>query len=138
LSGPVLIDTGPLVAFLLKRERNHAWAAQQFAETSQPFFTCEAVISEAAFLLSRTRVENDLLLELLERSIVKIVFELSEHLREVRQLMRRYRDVPMSLADACLVRMSEVQARSSVLTLDRHFTVYRRQGRHVIPTLMPG
>ncbi len=76
-------------------------------------------------------------MELLERSIVTIPLQLSEHVKEVRKLMERYGDVPMSLADACLVRMSELHAHSAVVTLDRDFKIYRGHGRQVISTMMP-
>lgn len=137
MSEPLIVDAGPLVAFLLKRERHHEWATERFAAVIEPLITCEAVISEAAFLLARTRAGAAPLMELLGRSIVTIPLRLSEHVKEVQKLMQRYADAPMSLADACLVRMSELHAHSAVLTLDRHFTIYRRHGRQVIPIVMP-
>jgi predicted nucleic acid-binding protein len=99
--------------------------------------TCEAVISEACFLLRGLHGGVDALLELVARGVVAMPFCLMDELSSVTRLLTRYRSVPMSLADACLVRMAEQFDTSAVLTLDRHFQVYRKNGRIVIPTLMP-
>ena len=76
-------------------------------------------------------------MEFLERGIVTWDFSIREELAPIRKLLRRYRSVPMSLADACLVRMSELLNEPVIITLDRDFTIYRRHGRLVIPTVMP-
>ena len=102
-----------------------------------PLHTCDAVISEACFLLRKTTSGVDRLMEFLERGVTLLDFPLQEELPAVRKLLRRYRDVPMSLADACLVRMSEITEEPMVLTVDSDFTIYRRNGRQVIPVLMP-
>ena len=62
---------------------------------------------------------------------------LGEEATAVAKLLTRYSNVPMTLADACLVRMSERLAGSVVATLDRDFTIYRRHGRQIVPTIMP-
>ena len=77
------------------------------------------------------------MLELLSRRLVQVGFRLDENVAPIRKLLARYASVPMSLADACLVRMAEQHPRSRVLTLDRDFRVYRKHGRHVIPGVMP-
>ena len=77
------------------------------------------------------------MLELMTRRVVLAPFCLADELPSVARLVHRYRDVPMSLADACLVRMAEQHSSSSVCTLDRHFKIYRKSGRAAIPTLMP-
>jgi len=77
------------------------------------------------------------ILELIRRGAVATAFSLAEESAAVVRLVKRYRDVPISLADACLVRMSELYTGSEVMTVDGDFRVYRRQGRGVIPTLMP-
>jgi predicted nucleic acid-binding protein len=82
-------------------------------------------------------VDTDVLFELLERGVIRVAFEVDEHLPELRALMRRYRDRPMSLADACLVRMSEVFKDGVIFTLDDDFHIYRRHGSKTIPVLMP-
>src|SRR5262245_38563518 len=137
MKGRIVVDTGPLVALLNRREREHGWAVEQFKLIRPPAITCEAVISEAGFLLGRMHRGVELLLALLARGVIEIRFSLSQELPAVTQLLARYRTAPMSLADACLVRMSEQHTGSTVLTLDHHFRLYRKHGRLVIPTVMP-
>lgn len=133
----VIVDTGPLVAFLSKRDTWHDWAVAQLSAIEPPIETCEAVVSEAAFLLRADPRGSDALLELVERNLVICAFHLDDALEHVRRLMKRYQDVPMSLADACLVRMTEERRASKVLTLDSDFRRYRRLGRQVIPLITP-
>ena len=133
----ILLDTGPLVAFLNGRDRYHEWAKAQFADIRPPLWTCEAVLSEACFLLRQSRSGPAAIIELLERSLIELPFRLEVDPRAVRNLLVRYASVPMSLADACLVRMSEAHSNSTVLTLDGDFRIYRRSGRQVIPLRIP-
>lgn len=133
----VLVDTGPLVAFLNRADRYYKWAVDRAAAISPPLFTCEAVVSEACFLLRDIPNAPDALLELVKRKLVTVPFQLESEITAVKKLMTRYANVPMSLADACLVRMSEQYAGSIVLTLDRDFRIYRRLGRQVIPVITP-
>ena len=135
--GPVIADAGPLVALLNRRELHHAWACEQFGLIRPPAITCEAVISECCFLLRDIDDGVDSLMKLLERGVLATTFTLADELPTVARLLKRYQSVPMSLADACLVRMAEQVAPSTVLTLDGDFHVYRKNGRQVIPTLMP-
>jgi predicted nucleic acid-binding protein len=137
VTASLLVDTGPLVAFLSERDRHHEWARQAFAGSSPPARTCEAVLSEAWFLLRLTRREQPALLELVERGLVSIDFALASELVAVRRLVTRYRDRPMALADACLVRMAELYDEAAVLTLDADFTIYRKHARQVIPLIAP-
>lgn len=133
----VILDTGPLVAFLNKKDRYHEWAMAQFATMSPPLLTCEAVISESCFLLRRFENGAANVIELLDRQLLAIPFRLEDELSSIKELVGRFRDVPMSLADACLVRMAEQITDSLVFTLDRDFKIYRKNKRKVIPTLMP-
>jgi uncharacterized protein len=133
----VLIDTGPVVAALRKRDRHHEWARAHFAAATEPFATCEAVVSESLFLLEGAREGKEALCGLLERGIIVVSFSLEAEMEETLRLIRRYRDTPMSLADACLVRMAELENRATVLTTDSDFRIYRKNSRQVIPTLMP-
>jgi predicted nucleic acid-binding protein len=133
----VLVDTGPLVAFLNGRDRYHGWSEEVFAGVDAPVFTCEAVVSEACFLLRKAKGGAEAVVKLLDRGLVRIPFRLEPESTPIRRLLARYENVPMSLADACLVRMSEQMSDSVVLTLDRDFKIYRRQGRNVIRTWMP-
>jgi predicted nucleic acid-binding protein len=95
------------------------------------------VVSEACYLLAETRSGGAPVLEMVARGALDTSFPLADHVRQVRALMKKYADQPMSVADACLVRMAEVHGQSAVLTLDRDFAVYRKHGRQVIPLLTP-
>jgi predicted nucleic acid-binding protein len=135
--GPWLLDTGPLVSFLASGLRHHAWAVEQWKRLSPPLLTCEPVLTEAAFLLKREGRDTDALFALLERGVIRVAFAVQEEQADLRALMHRYRDRPMSLADACLVRLSEIHTAGEVFTLDSDFRFYRRHGNRVIPVRMP-
>ena len=133
----VVVDTGPIVALLNRRDRHHAWVREVLDTIEPPVFTCEAVISEACFLLGQLVGGQDAVLELLSNDVVKVDFRMLPEIDALRGLMRKFANVPMSLADACLVRMTELDAQSVIVTLDTDFRVYRRNRRQVIPALMP-
>lgn len=114
----VVIDTGPLVALLNRRDALHRWVRDVLDGVEPPIFTCEAVVSEACFLLRDARGGHDAVLELPERNIVQIDLHLGAEVAPVRSLMKKFANVPMSLADACLVRMTELEARSAIIALD--------------------
>ena len=135
--GPSLLDTGPLVSFLASGLRHHAWAVEQWKRLRPPLLTCEPVLTEASFLLKREGHEADALFSLLERGVIRIGLTVQDEQTDLRALMRRYRNRPMSLADACLVRLSEMHTAGEVFTLDSDFRMYRRNGNRVIPVLMP-
>jgi predicted nucleic acid-binding protein len=137
VSRPVLLDTGPLVAFLSAADAHHLWVQEQWQRLSPPLLTCEAVITEAAFLLQRQRKSRAALFELIRRNVVQLDFDLTKELPAIATLVERYGDVPMSLADACLVRMSELWTDARVFTLDEDFRLYRRHGRQAIPLIAP-
>ncbi len=133
----VLLDTGPLVAALNRRDRYHSWARERLGELVPPLFTCEAVLAEVCFLLRSIPEGSRTVLDLVERGVLRVEFRVSAHVKSLAALMTKYSDVPMSLADACLVRMCELQEDSTVMTLDGDFLLYRRHGRQAIPLLMP-
>jgi predicted nucleic acid-binding protein len=133
----VIIDTGPLVAALSIRDSWHAWAVDRWREIEPPLDTCEAVMTEAAFLLRNVPGGADALLALVDDGVIDVRFDLSSESGPVRALLKRYADQPMSLADACLVRMSEIRSTATILTLDTDFRRYRRLGRKVIPLITP-
>jgi len=133
----VLLDTGPLVASINRRDRYHEWTKSQLAEIEPPLFTCEAVLAEACFLLRRLRGGSSTVAEFVDRRIIEIPFRVDAHVKSLATLIDKYSNVPMSLADACLVRMSEILDNSVVFTLDQDFKIYRKHGRQVIPTVMP-
>jgi predicted nucleic acid-binding protein len=133
----VLVDTGPLIALIDRHDRHHAWAEAQFDEILPPLLTCEAVITEACYLAPRTGRPPEEPLKLLARGVLRLAFDLSENFGRVSSSMQRYANVPMSLADACLVRMSELVTDSVLLTLDSDFCIYRRHGRQKLSLLIP-
>jgi uncharacterized protein len=134
----VILDAGPLVAFLNSRDKYHDWAVAQFGSLRPPIFTCEAVISEACFLLRTWNKGVSSVFELLERKVLAVSFRLADHVVPISALLKKYGNVPMSVADACLVRMAELHDDSSIITLDADFRIYRKQKRRLIPLLMPG
>lgn len=133
----VLLDTGPLVAFINRKDRFHEWACTRFGEIVPPLLTCEAVLAEACFLLQEYPGGSSAVLELVQRGIVKVAVPLQEHIASISRLISKYANVPMSLADACLVRMSELDSQRKVLSLDSDFHIYRRHGRQTIPLIAP-
>jgi predicted nucleic acid-binding protein len=126
-----------LVSLLAAGLEHHAWVVEQWKELRPPLLTCEPVLTEATFLLKREGRDTDALSALLERRVVCIAFSVEGQQADLRALMRRYRNRPMSLADACLVRLSEIYAAAEVLTLDGDFRIYRRHGNKVSPVRMP-
>ena len=133
----IVIDTGPLIAYLNPKDIHHAWAIEALSNVNLPLFSCEAVIAEAYFLLRRDHLGSDAMMRLLEEEIIQIAFSLKSEISAIRELMRRYRSVPMSLADACLVKMSELNPDVKILTLDSDFLIYRRDRNSIIPVIMP-
>ncbi|MFN3408869.1 MAG: type II toxin-antitoxin system VapC family toxin [Limisphaerales bacterium] len=133
----MLLDTGPLVGYLNGQDQHHRWAVQCWSALFEPLWTCESVLSEAVFALQSEGLSTEPLLRLVERGLVRVEFNLAEHRADILRLLRKYADQPMSLADACLVRMAECHPHCQILTTDRDFLVYRRHGRQVIPVLSP-
>jgi len=132
----VILDTSVLVSLLSKSDRNHVWAVRQWAQVHPPALTCEAVISETCFLLKRKYL-TEAVFEMIEVGAISIAFDLQEDAGNVRVLMDRYESVPMSFADACLVRMSERIANSAVMTLDSDFKIYRKHRNEEISIIQP-
>jgi uncharacterized protein len=136
-SRTILADPGPLVAFIAARDEWHDWAVHQFQSLSPPWFTCEAVVSEALHLLEAHPDGVSRLTLMLERGALQLRFSLDDHLPAILALVRRYSDTPMSLADACLVRMSELDDSAAVFTTDGDFRIYRKNSWQVIPLIYP-
>jgi predicted nucleic acid-binding protein len=133
----VILDTGPLVAFLNSRDKYHDWTVDQWRAIQPPFLTCEAVLSEACFLIGKWFKGANPVLELLDRKVLEISFSLADHVAPVSYLLRKYANVAISLADACLVRMAEMHDSSYIITLDGDFQFYRKHKRRAIPLLAP-
>ncbi|HUZ06937.1 MAG TPA: PIN domain-containing protein [Candidatus Paceibacterota bacterium] len=132
-----LIDTGPLVALLDRSDAQHEWAVEQFSHLRSPPTTCEGAISEATHLLQDAGVKHWGVLELVERKIISVQFDLEPNLDRVLSLMNKYADTPMDFVDACLVAMTEEKRDCQLLTLDSDFKIYRRFERQVIPLIIP-
>lgn len=130
-----LVDTGFLVALFQRRDEHHQWAAALAAEVPPRWLTCEAVLSETEHLLDRAGVVG--LKQACRNHAIELAFDLVTNLDSVLDLMDKYADVPMSLADACLVRITEILPEPLLLTTDSDFGVYRRFGRRVIPCRLP-
>ncbi|HEX5082251.1 MAG TPA: PIN domain-containing protein [Blastocatellia bacterium] len=133
----VILDTGALVAILRRRDERHQWANAKINEIIAPMLTCEAVLSEAHFLLQDSPLARQAIIEMSLNGIFMAVFNFEEEKASVSRLLDKYADVPMSFADACLVRMSEIYPDSAVFTTDSDFKIYRRNGRQQIPLIFP-
>jgi predicted nucleic acid-binding protein len=131
----VLVDAGFLVALLSSRDTHQQWAATQAPGFPPPWWTCEAALSEAYHLLGARGAPS--LAGLLRRRALVVAFELAKNIEPVTKLLEKYSNIPMSLADACLVRMTETLADPILLTTDEDFRVYRRHSRQVVPCMTP-
>jgi predicted nucleic acid-binding protein len=132
----VLLDTGPLVAYLSERDAYHDWAVEVFSGLDPPVITCEPVLSEACFLVERNPQPGTLVLDYALESEIRVGLQLDSELEAIRALMQWYANVPMSLADACLVRLAEITGLP-ICTLDRDFEVYRAHRRRGLSLIMP-
>ena len=131
----VIFDSSGLVALLDVRDKHHAWCRAAVADLPLPWLTCEAVAVETYFLLAQPEAAR--LSRLLRDGRLRVVWGLRDDCNTVLDLMDKYGSVPMSLADACLVRMTETLPDPLVVTTDTDFRIYRRHSRQVIPCLMP-
>jgi len=134
----IIVDTGPLVALLVRTDDHHSWAVDRLRELHPPFLTCEPVLAEVAHLVRRVRHGLARFVDLLMSNLLRVEFDVMAERAAVGRLLRKYADRPMSLADACLVRLAELNDGASVLTIDGDFMVYRKHGRRVIPLIAPG
>ena len=131
----VLLDTGPLVASLDASDAWHQPTLAALETIREPLITCEAVLAETCFLLRHHKPAMRMIDRWLEEGTIRVAFSLAEHHHRVFSIIGKYADLPASLADACLVVMSELYPEARVFTLDHHFKVYRRLGRRIIPTV---
>lgn len=130
-----LVDTGFLVALLSRRDANHRWAAAQASRFPPPWMTCEAVLSETSHLLGGRGTRS--LVLLLRRGALVCRYRFADDIDAILKLLEKYSDVPISFADACLVRMTETLNNPMLLTTDGDFRIYRRHGRQIIPCVLP-
>jgi uncharacterized protein len=132
-----IVDTGPLVALFDRAEQQHQWVTKRIEELDAPLLVCEPVLAEAMYLLARRANAQDDMLGLIQNGALQIAFRIDEHVDALRRLLQKYRDAPMSLADACVVRMSEIYDRHAILTLDPDFLIYRKNGRSPLALIHP-
>lgn len=111
--------------------RSNAFAAAAVYHLREP------VITEACFLVAHLHDGTQKVLRLVAESVLQIDFSLAAEIEAVESLMKKYENVPMSLTDACLVRMSEMKADAKIFTLDGDFIIYRKNGRQQIPLIYP-
>lgn len=135
MAASVIVDAGFVVALLSRRDLYHQWAAVQARQLPPPWRTCDAVLSEAFHLLGARGLTE--MSTLVRRESVVIGFDLASEIEPVLTLMQKYASVPMSLADACLVRLSETLPDPIILTTDADFRVYRRHSRQIVPCVLP-
>lgn len=133
---PVVLDTGPLVAWLCPKDVHHAWAVEVFDQLPAGILVCEAVLTEACHLVVKDGVPPAAILRLVEQQDLRLV-PLAGEVAAIRALMETYADVPMDFADACVTRLAEMFGDLSVCTADTDFLVYRKNRRTVIPLLSP-
>ena len=133
----VIVDTGVLISLIDRFDHHHKWVTEQLKQIMPPLLTCEAVISESWFLLQRVKNGRETLIQLLNQKYVVVQFDLDAELETVLALLNRYQSVPVSLADAELVRMSELYPNSLIFTLDSDFRIYRKNRDRQIPLLIP-
>lgn len=131
----VVVDAGFLVTLLNKREAKHAWAVAESRNHPPPWHTCEAVLSETFFFIDTRSAPA--VTQLMSHGALRCSFSFADAFEPVLSLMAKYSDVPMSFADACLVRMTEMLPNPLVLTTDSDFRIYRRYGRRIIPCVLP-
>jgi uncharacterized protein len=129
-----IVDTGVLVALINRKDTHHLWAKEVWKQLRPPLLTCEPVITEACFLLQHLRNGESSILRLLEANVIQNAIDLNTEVSAIDRLMQRYQSVPMSLADACLVRLTELYPNSPIITLDNDFHIgsvfsYSRQPR---------
>ena len=135
MANPVIVDASFLVALWRRNDQNHAWAVSQARIHPPPWLTCESALSEADHLLAPDGCAT--LRTACRRGALRIASFEGDAFLPVLELLEKYSDVPMSVADACLVRLTEIQPETLLLTTDADFKIYRRFGRRVIPFRMP-
>lgn len=132
-----IADTGVIVGLISEKDQWHKWTFEQSKRLLPPFLTCEAVITEACHLLKNKKHGEHIVLNMIADGFLQIDFSLSDEIRAVKALMKKYEDVPMDFADACLVQMSGLIDNSVVFTVDSDFRIYRKNGKKEIPLIIP-
>jgi predicted nucleic acid-binding protein len=129
-----ILDAGPLIASINSKDHYNSWACETLERLGPPFYSCSEAMAEAAAMTGRPAA----IVEMIQAKEIVIAFDLSEQTAGVLSLLKKYRDRNMDLADACIVRMTELIRDCRVITVDRSdFAVYRRNGRDLIPVIIP-
>ena len=129
-----ILDAGPLIASINRQDEHHHWAVQTLERLGPPFYSCAEVMAEAAALTGRPAAVVDMV----AAGEIVLSFDLGEQAAGVLLLLNKYADHRMDLADACIVRMTELIRDCRVVTVDRRdFSLYRRNGRDLIPLIAP-
>ena len=129
-----ILDAGPLIAAINRQDEHHRWACETLERLGPPFYSCTEAVAEAAAMTGQPAA----LVEMIQSGEIVLAFDLSEQTAGVLSLLKKYADRDMDLADACIVRMTELMRDCHVVTLDRRdFAVYRRNGRDLIPVIAP-
>ena len=134
----VLVDAGPLVALLDKADREHHACVATLKALRKPLITVWPAFTEAMYLLGGSWLGQKGLWSRLETQALTLASLDQQDAPRMRELMEKYRDLPMDLADAALVRVAERESLTEIFTLDRrHFSVYR-PGRRRRFSIVPG
>ena len=133
----ILVDAGPLVAFVDADDQHHAKCAAALKGVREPLATVWPPLAEALYLLADLPKAQDALWEMLQRGALQLLPLDSSDVPRIRELMRKYANRPMDLADAALIRVAEREGLRRIFTVDRRdFAVYRLHNR-VRPVLLP-
>jgi uncharacterized protein len=125
----ILLDAGPMIALLRSDDRYHQECRETLQSLTEPLVSVWPVVTEAMYLLGFSWRAQDALWEFLERGAVTLLSVESPDFARMRELMKKYQDLPMDLADAALVRVAERERIHRIFTLDRRdFSLYRPEG----------
>ena len=125
----ILVDAGPLVALIHADDRHHQQCREALVSLREPMITVWPAFTEAMYLLGFSNDAQDALWQILGSDALRIGELCEEDYPRMRELMRKYHDLPMDLADAALVRLAERESIHRVFTIDRRdFQVYRPKG----------
>lgn len=122
---PVLLDTGVIVGLLDRSEKFHQACSEVVRTVEAPLVTCEPVIAESCFLLRNLSGAPEAVIENVLAGIFQLPFQLSREVASLKQILRKYRDRKIDLADACLICLADQFETADILTLDKDFQIFR-------------
>jgi len=133
----VILDTGPLTAFLNRRDNYHYWMLGQLQKTTSAFITCEAVLSETLYLAGHSHAAILAISGMIREDLIRVYPVMSEYSEPVLQLMKKYSDLPASLADVCLLQMYNLGMGDKIMTLDSDFRIFRDKKSKPLKLITP-